>query len=874
MIISDEHLGSSRVSDEQARQLRDRGISAAKAGQKEQARKILQQSLRLNADDDTAWLFLASVARDKRERVLALQKVLTINPNNEMALKAVRALGIDPNELAPTPSRDEPVVAPVQTPPIEIEDDDVEVTDDSGIPIPSSAAVNQAKEHASQILQQYLQAYPDPNIEWVQKTKRRAGEREIFLWRLQLRVASGIFVLVVVGAIVFAVANSPEVQLTLFGASETPRPPTRTPTNTPTITPGFTFTPSPEPEVSYTPSPTINSILVTPFPIEITPRPTSPYIFPEGSVLQNLAQLIAEEDYEAVIEPAGTARAGTSGVFDPNPYYFEAIALAHTGNGEGALAVLTEAEERLDNFDGVNAEDGVIYRPLIELGFAQVHLAMADDALSARTPANDLLRQARERAETAIELDPLNADAYLVLSRTYRINSEYQTALNTLNDALALPELNLHQGLIVEKGFVYLEQGISLLANGNQMNAREALHNASYQAFFSLYINPHNEESHQLQVQSALARDEAGLAVIFSQEQYLFFFPNNPSAYQFLGDARLEENNLELALNAFTNAVNNGDGDDAEANALIARASVYNLQRRYGLALADLNSALEIRDDLSIRAQRIRVAYIVGEYDIAESDAEVLLGTGEITDSEIYLIRARIIVDQANNESDFTDALNQLVQIGGNLPSSLIPVADEYRARAHLGLGNLGDALNAVNSALNRVESGSRHYIRGQILQEQEDFDDAIAEFEWVVTWSQVFDYPFAEDSAQRILDIREEVAIQQANATATSQASTEESISATGTAGVEASETAEQATADFFETNSPTPTPSPTATLTPTETLTPTATLTPTQTDTPTATLTATATSTPTVTPTATDTPEPTPTRESEEPEGTEEAG
>ena len=865
------------MSDEQARQLRDRGVSAAKAGQKEEARKILQQSLRLNPDDDTAWLFLASVARDKRERVLALQKVLTINPNNDMALKAVRALGIDPNELAS--SRDEPV-APVQTPTVEVDDDITD--DDSGIPIPSSTAINQAKEHASQILQQYLQAYPDPNIEWVQKSKRRAGEREIFLWRLQLRIASIVFVVAVVGAIVFAVANSPEVQLTLFGASDTPRPPTRTPTNTPTITPGFTFTASPEPEASYTPSPTVNPILVTPFPIEITPRPTSPYIFPEGRVLQDLAQLIAQEDYEAVLEPAATARAGTSGVFDPNPYYFEAIALANTGNGESALEVLTEAETRLDNFDGVNSEDGVIYRPLIELGFAQVYLSQAEAALLARTSATELLRQARERAETAIELDALSADAYLVLSRTYRINNEYQTALDTLTDALAIPELTLHQGLIVEKGFVYLEQGISLLENGNQTTAREALHNASYQAFFSLYINPHNEESHQLQVESVLAREEAGLAVIFSQEQYLFFFPNNPTAYQFLGDARLDENNLELAVNAFTNAVNNGEGDEAEANALLARASVYNLQNRYELALADLDAAIEIRDDLTIRAQRIRIAYLVGEYDTAEADAEVLLGTGEITDSEIHLIRARIIVDQADadDEDAFTDALNQLAQVGGNLPPALLPVEDEYRARAHLGLGNLGDALNAVNSALNRVESGSRHYIRGQILQEQEDFDDAIAEFEWVVTWSQVFDYPFAEDSAQRIIDIREEVATQQANATATSQASTEESISATGTAGVEASETAEQATADFFETNSPTPTPSPTATssptatLTPTETLTATATLTPTQTDTPTATLTATATSTATVTPTATDTLEPTLTRESEEPEETEDAG
>ncbi|RMG77384.1 MAG: hypothetical protein D6711_01705, partial [Chloroflexi bacterium] len=89
------------MSDERARELEERGIAAAKAGRKDEARALLQHSLRINSNNDNAWLWLASVARDKRERLLCLQKVLELNPQNEMGLRAVRAMGIDPQKLVP-----------------------------------------------------------------------------------------------------------------------------------------------------------------------------------------------------------------------------------------------------------------------------------------------------------------------------------------------------------------------------------------------------------------------------------------------------------------------------------------------------------------------------------------------------------------------------------------------------------------------------------------------------------------------------------------------------------------------------------------------------------------------------------------------------
>jgi hypothetical protein len=175
----------------------------------------------------------------------------------------------------------------------------------------------------------------------------------------------------------------------------------------------------------------------------------------------------------------------------------------------------------------------------------------------------------------------------------------------------------------------------------------------------------------------------------------------------------------------------------------------------------------------------------------------------------------------------------------------MIPIANEYRARAHFALGNLGDALNAVNNAL-AVETGSRYYLRGQIYEAREEFDNAIADYEWVTRWSRVFPYPFADDAAEGIGRINDEIARRIAAATATSVAATQAVIEGTATAAAQFTATAGTATAEFYLTNSPTPTRTPTPTITPsptrtpTNTLTPTITRTPTNTPTPTNTLTA----------------------------------
>src|SRR5215813_13635099 len=82
------------MANEQAKQLLQQGIAAARAGQQAQARKLLQEAVKRDPRSEPAWLWLSSVAQDDQERAFCLKQLLSINPNNENALKGLRQLGI------------------------------------------------------------------------------------------------------------------------------------------------------------------------------------------------------------------------------------------------------------------------------------------------------------------------------------------------------------------------------------------------------------------------------------------------------------------------------------------------------------------------------------------------------------------------------------------------------------------------------------------------------------------------------------------------------------------------------------------------------------------------------------------------------------
>lgn len=74
----------------------EQAISAAKAGRKEEARRLLEAVLDADDRNEQAWLWMSDVVDSDEERVICLENVLTINPHNEPARRGLVALGADP----------------------------------------------------------------------------------------------------------------------------------------------------------------------------------------------------------------------------------------------------------------------------------------------------------------------------------------------------------------------------------------------------------------------------------------------------------------------------------------------------------------------------------------------------------------------------------------------------------------------------------------------------------------------------------------------------------------------------------------------------------------------------------------------------------
>lgn len=75
------------------------GIEAAKLGNRDEARQILERVVELDPQNEKGWLWLASVYED-RERRAALKRVLEINPENASAQRALAKMAPEAPEEA------------------------------------------------------------------------------------------------------------------------------------------------------------------------------------------------------------------------------------------------------------------------------------------------------------------------------------------------------------------------------------------------------------------------------------------------------------------------------------------------------------------------------------------------------------------------------------------------------------------------------------------------------------------------------------------------------------------------------------------------------------------------------------------------------
>jgi len=70
----------------------NRAIIAAKAGRKTEARQLLEAVLDADERNERAWLWLSGVVDSDEERVICLENVLSINPDNQAARRGLAVL--------------------------------------------------------------------------------------------------------------------------------------------------------------------------------------------------------------------------------------------------------------------------------------------------------------------------------------------------------------------------------------------------------------------------------------------------------------------------------------------------------------------------------------------------------------------------------------------------------------------------------------------------------------------------------------------------------------------------------------------------------------------------------------------------------------
>jgi tetratricopeptide (TPR) repeat protein len=69
--------------------LRD-GIAAARAGRRAEARELLLRVVEANEESEQAWLWLSGVVDSDEDRLIALENVLALNPDNAQALAGIK----------------------------------------------------------------------------------------------------------------------------------------------------------------------------------------------------------------------------------------------------------------------------------------------------------------------------------------------------------------------------------------------------------------------------------------------------------------------------------------------------------------------------------------------------------------------------------------------------------------------------------------------------------------------------------------------------------------------------------------------------------------------------------------------------------------
>src|SRR5258708_18002856 len=91
------------------------GITALKAGRKDEARRALMKAVELDEHNEEGWLWLSAVVETTEEQQICLENVIAINPNNDKARKGLAAI-TQGGKSSPAPASAAPPAAATPDP--------------------------------------------------------------------------------------------------------------------------------------------------------------------------------------------------------------------------------------------------------------------------------------------------------------------------------------------------------------------------------------------------------------------------------------------------------------------------------------------------------------------------------------------------------------------------------------------------------------------------------------------------------------------------------------------------------------------------------------------------------------------------------------
>ncbi len=739
------------------------GIEAARSGDRGEARRLLAQAIKVNPRSEVAWLWMSGVLEKPEDRIRSLQQVLNINPQNEMAVKGLQALGVGVEATAP-PSvvKPEPLGVPQSEPePVETVqeqtiDDLTPTYDGSGVPIPNPQALQQAIQQAKPIVDKYLGDPPKRlNIQWsaplfadeasplpistvddqTGKTKGNAGKSR----RLQLPnirfdprnvnpvvyyAVGGVIGIIILGALIAVVINN--TRQARIAANATPTPsltPIQSPTPTVTAQPSRTPTPEGRP---ITPEPTLLPEGAPRGNLAFAATPTEPYVATphRGSVLGDAQTAFYLDDYDLAIELA--TQAIDAGEAPPDAYYYLGLAQFYTGD-------LDTARETFEQ--GINADGN--FAP----NYAALGLVLEAEGSPERAQVASL---------DAKQLDPELLTPYLTLARLYADNPELTRPEDEQSsrelDGLEAAFEEIQAALAVNSNYRF---DVNLLALQAELLQRDGeLRDALAVANLAIYVDPAAEGS-------VLAANRARLALryyesmIISLERYLDEInPSSAESWALLAEAYRNVGRNQDALVAYGRVEQLSD----DRALLAGRGLILYEEGRFEEAYAELSASDSADEDILL--SRALSAIAIGEAEQALEDLAVVRDEqGEDFPLELDAVYIEALVAAGNTEEAIFEATRFLSL--PNVEPELRADVFESRATAHIEEGNGNFAFNDATAALNISENVTRYYLQARALDLTFQRTQAQRVYEYVVYWGTLLGNPVAEDAAERLEELQ-----------------------------------------------------------------------------------------------------------------------